>query len=510
MKASFINFLIVAVYNNAAPLLAECFDSFSGRSAASAICCSALSVACPYKTAYPRWTGYNVSMEGFWSLQSTFDTPTCIFKPTSNTEVATAVKILSRLSCRFSIKGGGHTPWAGASSISDGVTLDLTGINATTVNAAKDVASIGAGARFGSIYSTLEAQGLMVAAGRDPDVGIGGLVLGGGYSWFTSTMGFVADGAVNIELVTADGSIINANATSHSDLFQGLKGGGNNFGVVTRYDLKAFAFGQMWGGIRVFSNITQDQQISAFVNFTENARRDTHANMINFCSYSSATKFHSNWNVIDYTLPVDNPSIYAEFNAIPDVVTDTTRFSNLSGLAEELSSSTQRARNILLTVTFANDAAMYKSAVDISNAHLTPFLDTPGLIWSLLFQPIPRIVSEVSVTTGGNVLGLDRNEGNLIMYLLFISWDNASDDEALNAAAYATIDEIKAKSIATGTDNPFIYLNYAGEFQDPLGGYGRSNTAKIAALSAKYDPKGVFQRLVPGGYKIAKAKPTSA
>lgn len=80
---------------------------------------------------------------------------------------------------------------------------------------------------------------------------------------------------------------------------------------------------------------------------------------------------------------------------------------------------------------------------------------------------------------------------------------------ALTAAAYATIAEIKAKSVATGTDNPFIYLNYAGEFQDPLGSYGKANVAKIAALSAKYDPKGVFQKLVPGGYKIAKAKPTT-
>ena len=71
------------------------------------------------------------------------------------------------------------------------------------------------------------------------------------------------------------------------------------------------------------------------------------------------------------------------------------------------------------------------------------------------------------------------------------------------------INEIKAKSIEPGTDNPFIYLNYAGEFQDPLGGYAKANVEKLKALARKYDPKGVFQKLVKGGYKLAKAKPTT-
>jgi len=79
----------------------------------------------------------------------------------------------------------------------------------------------------------------------------------------------------------------------------------------------------------------------------------------------------------------------------------------------------------------------------------------------------------------------------------------------LNTAAYATVAEIKAKMVATKTDNPYIYLNYAGEKQDPLAGYGKANVAKMTALSKKYDPKGVFQKLVPGGFKIAAANPTT-
>lgn len=81
----------------------------------------------------------------------------------------------------------------------------------------------------------------MVAGGRDSDVGVGGLIL-----W-----GVVTRGSVN--------------AQEHSDLFVSLKGGGNNFGVATRFDMKAFDFSTMWGGRKVFSNETMDAQIQAFL-----------------------------------------------------------------------------------------------------------------------------------------------------------------------------------------------------------------------------------------------------
>lgn len=71
-------------------------------------------------------------MEGFWSLQATFADPSCIVRPTVNTDIATAVKSLVGANCKFSVKGGGHTPWKGAASIDNGVMIDMTTINATT------------------------------------------------------------------------------------------------------------------------------------------------------------------------------------------------------------------------------------------------------------------------------------------------------------------------------------------------------------------------------------------
>lgn len=355
-------------------------------------------------------------MEGFWTLQATFDTPACIVSPESAEDVATAVKVLVDGRCRFSIKGGGHTPFAGAASITSGVQIDMTAMHAVTVSEDRKVASIGPGARWGQVYPELEAQGLMVAGGRDSDVGVGGLILGGGYSWFTTSKGFVADGLVNVELVTADGRIINVNAEEHSDLFVALKGGGNNFGIATRFDLKAFEFpNAMWGGNRVYLNSTTDAHIKAFVKFNEKTHKDPHANLINYYGYESATGQHIVGNFMHYTKLEPNEEMYKDINAIPSLV-DTTRTGPLSSFAEELSSAAQRNRNIFMTLTFDNDEEMFRKAVDISNHHVKPLLDVPGLLWGLLFQPVPTVLSEASKANGGNVMGVERNTKNAISW----------------------------------------------------------------------------------------------
>lgn len=96
------------------------------------------------------------------------------------------------------------------------------------------------------------------------------------------------------------------------------------------------------------------------------------------------------------------------------------------------------------------------------------------------------------------------------MYLLYITWTDPAHDETLHKAADATINEIKATGVKSGTGNPYVYLNYAGEHQEVLGGYGAANMQMMRDLSAKYDPNGVFQNLVPGGWKIKSATPITS
>jgi FAD/FMN-containing dehydrogenase len=81
--------------------------------------------------------------------------------------------------CPFAVRGGGHHTVVGIANIHNGITIDLGNINQTTLNSAKTVASVGSGARWGSVYDVLVPQGLAVLGGRESGIGVGGFTTGG-------------------------------------------------------------------------------------------------------------------------------------------------------------------------------------------------------------------------------------------------------------------------------------------------------------------------------------------
>ena len=85
---------------------------------------------------------------------------------------------------------------------------------------------------------------------------------------------------------------------------------------------------------------------------------------------------------------------------------------------------------------------------------------------------------------------------------LSIKWEREADDAVIESTARGLIDQIDKSARNAGTDNGFLYLNYALNGQDPIAGYGRDNVARLRAVSRKYDPERVFQRQVPGGFKL--------
>ena len=98
---------------------------------------------------------------------------------------------------------------------------------------------IGGGATWGQVASALGRHGLAISSGDTRSVGVGGLTLGGGIGWVVRAWGLALDQLVGVQLVTADGAVLEVTAASHPDLFWGLRGGGGNLGVVTRFDFRA-------------------------------------------------------------------------------------------------------------------------------------------------------------------------------------------------------------------------------------------------------------------------------
>ena len=127
------------------------------------------------------------------------------------------------------------------------------------------------------------------------------------------------------------------------------------------------------------------------------------------------------------------------------------------------------------------------------------------LIYPLTWEPIPTAITGKTASLGGDSLGLDPSSGPLVLCVVSAAWSLASDDARIIAATKDLFARIDKASIAAGLFDRFKYLNYAASWQDPISGYGPVNKARLRAVSRKYDPAGLFQEGVPGGFKLFNA-----
>ncbi|KAK0130204.1 hypothetical protein ONS96_000728 [Cadophora gregata f. sp. sojae] len=185
---------------------------------------------------------------GYYSLMQRSTIPLCIVHPISAEDVSQAIKVISRHTCIFAIKSGGHAMFPGASTASGGIVLDLHLLNRLELSGDKETAYVGPGNRWGVVYEFLKPWNLTVVGGRVGDVGVGGFLLGGGISFISRRYGWGCDNVRNYEIVLANGTISNISHTSNPDLYFALRGGGKNFGVVTRFDLETYPNLPVWWG----------------------------------------------------------------------------------------------------------------------------------------------------------------------------------------------------------------------------------------------------------------------
>lgn len=157
----------------------------------------------------------------------------------------------------------------------------------------------------------------------------------GGISFLSPQRGFACDNVVNIEIVLADGQIVSANAQQNSDLFTALKGGSNNFGIVTRFDFQTFSLGNFWGGFITYPSITIPQQLQAIETFMDPKNFDLHAEIIMAIGYVGAIKSIIVSNGIYYTKPAVDPPIFHPFTAIQPQLGSTMRISNMTDFVNE-------------------------------------------------------------------------------------------------------------------------------------------------------------------------------
>ncbi len=173
--------------------------------------------------------------------------PALIAYPDSPDDVVTAVNLVRARGLRVAPQRTGHAAQA-IDSLADTLLLRTDRLTGVEVDAAARTARIAGGTLWGEVSDAATPHGLAPLAGSSRTVGVAGYHLGGGLSLASRKLGLAASAVRAIELVTADGRLVRADADSEPELFWALRGGGGNYGVVTALEIDLFELPEIYAG----------------------------------------------------------------------------------------------------------------------------------------------------------------------------------------------------------------------------------------------------------------------
>jgi FAD/FMN-containing dehydrogenase len=197
--------------------------------------------------------------------------PALIARCLDTADVQAAVRFAATHRMLVSVRGGGHHI-AGNAVADKGLMIDLSGMKAVSIDAAKRTARVAPGALLADFDRAAQAHGLATPLGINSTTGVAGLTLGGGFGWLTRRYGMTIDNLLAASVVTADGEARIASDTSEPDLFWAIRGGGGNFGVVTSFEFRLHPVGpQIYSGLVVYPFAQARQVLRAWRDFTADA-----------------------------------------------------------------------------------------------------------------------------------------------------------------------------------------------------------------------------------------------
>lgn len=294
------------------------------------------------KVLLPGSSGYNASLSSYFSPQAAAVKPTCFVTPQTVEDVSNIVKSLTSPDnggpCDFAVRSGGHTWFANANSAPEGITIDIRGLNRVSLNGEGTILSVGAGATWDAVYGKLDPLGLSVAGGRVAGVGVGGLTLGGGISYFGPREGLTCNQVVSFQVVLADGSVVEAERGYNEDLWWGLRGGSNNFGIVTSIEFATFEQGLLWSTLTLNPLTEVDNQARIYAELMDAEKYDENASFLTGWAFASKQGLSVTLNQLVYTQLVENetPAFYKAILDLPAIsnASATTVVANMSTIAQ--------------------------------------------------------------------------------------------------------------------------------------------------------------------------------
>ncbi|GAW19493.1 hypothetical protein ANO14919_089800 [Xylariales sp. No.14919] len=442
---------------------------------------------------------YLNSRHSYWNTKLDSHAPSCVVYPANAQDVSVILKAIRGTDSKFAIKAAGHNTNDLFSSVDDGVLIDLSHMTGKLYDESTTLATYEPGSSWGELYDYYLQYGRTVVGGRIHDVGTG-LALGGGMSYLSPQYGMACDGFRELEVVLPSGDIVTASGTQNPDLFFGLRGGGGNaFGVVTKYTVQSRPIGNLYAGNLLYVSDHHEAIL--------NATRD-------FILYNTDPKAAvlMNFNVLttpDLGLGLDQACVmflvydgedpgdaYENFTAIPHILNTLgpKTYPQVANLLIPGLAVISRADNVFRIGVHRADDDSYKTAFDRfyqwSQDHKGDYTYI-----HMDYNPVPKSLTDASKAQGGNAMEMPDGPWFWAEYTI-------TTPPLISDAKY---DEIQAsfRDLVDGTPNaeglPF-FLNEAHEDQNALRTF--SSYARLQQIKQRYDPDGFFANRT-GGWSFA-------
>lgn len=435
--------------------------------------------------------------------------------------MAEALRVLRETGCPFGIKSGGHGRCAGESSISAGVLIDLKRLNKVDLSEDQSSCKVGPGNSWRNAYTILNPRGLTVVGGRASSVGVGGFCVSGelnlatwlrcrsintllgGISFYSNRHGWALDNVISFEIVLPNGKIVDANKSSHPDLYKALRGGGANFGIVTELNLNVYPCETFWGGVKNCEWEYGDAMIDAFFEYgNDNVNNVDAAVIFGALSHQGRWIWHAELEHLKPT-PPDERSALRGFLSIPSIAAPlgpTSQIARADGIAGAYVSGSYNGFWTFCTVP---DKRIVKFFFETWREEVDPIVDIDGIERAGLadINFASQNIIETMKRNGGNALGL-ADKGPFLVYLMEPYWTVGAQSHRVWRALHATALRTQAEAKRLGVHHEYIYLNYANPFQDVFSSYGPEAKRFLEVVSAKYDPEGMFQKQRGAGWNF--------
>ncbi|KAF2397828.1 FAD-binding domain-containing protein [Trichodelitschia bisporula] len=474
--------------------------------------CKAIQSAVPGKLFYPGDGPYKQENSDYYNIGLSELMPACIVRPTLTPEVAEIVKILNKFAdVKFAVKSGGHDPNAGHSSVRDGVLIALSQMKGVEYDKAKKVVYLKPGGQWSGVIKELEKDGVTIVGGRIGAVGLGGYLMQGGLSYLSSQYGMAADQIVEYETVLANGTIAHINQQTNKDLVVAMRGGGDQFGITTKFTLTAYPIGKIWGGIRIFTQ--RDPTFAALHDFI-GGQKDPKAAII-FTTMSNplgGSLFLVFFFYDGEKPPAGTFGKFEQLRPLIDMV-KVQPYSDMVSLAPSSSTGvTMRTAFRSITLPYLASRPGWYSEIEakwanITKSKLSGLAALTGPQHTIAFQPFGPLIGRASEARGGNSMGIKGSDPPRFILEITSLWSDKKDDEAAQGYARALTEwieqqlkEVSGQASAKGdkvADYLPYFMNDAFAEQNVTGSYRDYERFKRA--KAGVDPSGFWTRA--GGFK---------